>query len=95
MGMLHEIYVVSNLINITLLIVLIYLFLQDYRKVRSDFTLGLVIFAVVLLINALLSCPNLQYLISGYQPCIYEPYQAAASVFESLALIVLLYISTR
>lgn len=93
--MFHEIYAASNFINMVLLIVLIYLFLQDYRKVRSSFTLGLVIFAVVLFINALLSCPSLLYLFSGYEACPYEPYHAAASAFETIALVVLLYISTR
>jgi hypothetical protein len=93
--MFHEIYAASNFINMVLLIVLIYLFLQDYIKVRSYFTLGLVIFAVVLFINALLSCPSVQYLFSEYEACPYEPYHAAASVFETIALVVLLYISTR
>ncbi|NOZ58134.1 MAG: hypothetical protein GXO66_00925 [Euryarchaeota archaeon] len=93
--MFHAIYTVSNFLNMVLLIILIYLYLQDYRKVRSTFTLGLVIFAVVLFINALLSCPSIFYLFSGYDVCPFEPYHALASAFETVALVVLLYISTR
>ncbi len=95
MSMFHELYLVSNFLNIGMLIALLYLFVQDYRRVRSAFTLGLVIFAAVLLINAVLSCPVLQHLMSGQEVCAYEPYHAAASAVETLALVVLLYISTR
>ncbi|WP_457555674.1 hypothetical protein [Candidatus Pyrohabitans sp.] len=93
--MFHILYSVSNFINMVLLLILAYLYLQDYRKVRSTFTLGLVIFAVVLFINALLSCPSIFYLLSGYDVCPYEPFHALASAVETVALVVLLYISTR
>lgn len=90
--MIHQIYVAATLGNIVLLLVLIYIFWQSYREIHSEFTLGLVIFALILLINAILSCPVLYPVFGISSLCPEELFPAMASVFEFLALAVLLYL---
>jgi|Deesub1362A_J573_1020465.scaffolds.fasta_scaffold00109_67 hypothetical protein len=92
--MLYEIYLLTTLGNIFLLLFLFYIFVQDYRKVASTFTLGLVLFAGILLFNAIFSCP-IFFAAVGPHTCAYEPYHALASTFEFFALIILTYIVTR
>jgi hypothetical protein len=92
--MIYGLYVLTTIGNILLLLFLLYLFIQDYRKVKSTFTLGLVLFAVILLFNAVFSCP-IFFAAVGEHRCVYEPYHAAASTFEFFALIIFTYIVTR
>ena len=91
--MAHQIYIAVTIGNIILLLVLIYLFWQSYRNVKSEFALGLVIFGVILLIDAILSCPIFYPLFGrSVGPCPVEIFYAAAAVFEFIALGVLLYL---
>lgn len=90
--MLHQIYLLATIGNVVLLVILLYLFWQSYRAVRSKFALGLVIFALILLVDAILSCP-LFYPILGFRgQCPVELFHATAAVFEFAALVVLLYL---
>ncbi|MFQ5887915.1 MAG: hypothetical protein ACE5HY_04380 [Candidatus Hydrothermarchaeales archaeon] len=90
--MLHQIYMAATIGNVVLLIILLYLFWQSYRNVRSEFALGLVIFALILLIDAILSCPVFYPLLGSSAQCPVEIFHAAAAVFEFIALVVLLYL---
>ncbi|MEE8359132.1 MAG: hypothetical protein V3R82_06955 [Candidatus Hydrothermarchaeales archaeon] len=90
--MLHLIYMAATLGNVVLLVILLYLFWQSYRAVRSEFALGLVIFALILLIDAILSCPLFYPVLGSTGQCPVELFHATAAVFEFIALGVLLYI---
>ncbi len=90
--MLHQIYLVATIGNVVLLIILLYLFWQSYRTVRSEFALGLVIFALILLIDAILSCPLFYSLLGPRGQCPVELFHATAAAFEFAALVVLLYL---
>ncbi|MFQ5975243.1 MAG: hypothetical protein ACE5J5_02865 [Candidatus Hydrothermarchaeales archaeon] len=90
--MMHQLYTAATIGNIILLVILIYLFWQSYRNVKSEFALGLVIFAVILLIDAILSCPIFYPALGSTGPCPVNIFHATAAVFEFMALVVLLYL---
>ncbi len=90
--MLHQIYLLVTLGNVFLLVILLYLFWQSYRVVRSKFTLGLVIFALILLVDAILSCPLFYSLLGSTGQCPVEVFHTTAAVFEFAALGVLIYL---
>ena len=79
-------------INLALLIILIETYAVLYYKTRSQFTIGLLIFAVVFLIKDIASSPFVigafRFRLSGLGPFAFlEP------LLELLALSVLLYLS--
>ena len=63
---------------------------QAYRDVRSRFALGLILFAVVLLINGVFLFPMFYELFSPTHTCPYDPYYTIAGGFELIALLILL-----
>ena len=94
-------------INLALLIGLLYSYKKDFKKTKSPFLLGLILFFLVLLIQSLLSLPLLNliiavvtigarqgffYVLLGYQSAIFS---IIAHFFETIALIILFYISMR
>ncbi len=92
--MLPQIYILVTVLNIVLLIILAVIFARSYIKLRSPFNLGLLIFAIILLFQALLACP-LSYLPYGIYSCGNLPFSALAAIFEFIALSLLLYLVTR
>jgi hypothetical protein len=85
-------YTILTLANIVLILVLLFLFYQSYREVRSKFTLGLMIFAVVLLVNAIVQCPVFYTLFTPEEHCPFTPYYTVASGFQFIALLILIYL---
>jgi len=85
---------VFSTVNIAILVFLIATYATLYSKTRSEFTIGLLIFAVVFLIKDVLSSPFVigafRFHLAGLGPfALIEP------LFESIALSVLLYLSVR
>ena len=85
---------IINSINIALLVILIVIYGNIYNKTRSPFTIGLVIFALAFLIRDLFANP---FLISiyGFRAYGLGPFAFLPSLFELVALSVLLYLSAR
>jgi hypothetical protein len=83
---------VVSTINITLLIFLLLIYSSIYKKTRSEFTIGLMIFSAVLLLNALASNP-LVIRAFGFRPFGLGPFALLPDLFTFVALIVLLYLS--
>ncbi len=79
-----------GVLNLILIFVILYYFYQAYREVRSKFALGLVLFAVVLLINGFFLFPMFYELVSPSHTCPYDPYYTIAGGFELIALLILL-----
>lgn len=94
--LIYNLYSMASVGNIFLILVLLYIFVQDYRKVPSRFSLGLVVFAMILLLNVVFSCsPILNFLIGQSHICIYNTYHAIAAIAEFFALLVLIYLVSR
>jgi hypothetical protein len=90
----YTVTVVLSTINATLLIFLFSTYLGIYRKVRSDFTLGLMVFSVVLLFYALSSNPLVQR-VFGFRAFGLGPFAMLPNLFTCVALVVLLYLTFR
>ncbi len=93
--MIYEVYAATSVGNIILLVALLYVFAKSYREVQSHFTLGLIVFSLILLLDAVFSCPLLYSLLGNVQQCPVETFHAIASSFEFLGLGVLLYVVSK
>jgi hypothetical protein len=85
---------VVSTINVTLLIFLLLTYVSIYRKTRSEFTIGLIIFSMVFLLNALASNPFVMWGF-GFRPFGLGPFAMLPDLFTCVALIVLLYLSVK
>jgi hypothetical protein len=90
----YTVRVVLSTINATLLIFLFSAYLGLYRKMKSDFTLGLMVFSVILLFYALSSNPLVQRLF-GFRAFGLGPFAMLPDLFTCVALAVLLYLTFR
>jgi hypothetical protein len=88
----YTVQTVISTINITLLVFLFITYIGIYRKTGSQFTIGLIIFSLVMLLNVLASNPlvrgNFGYYARGLGPFAMLP-----DVFTLAALIILLYLT--
>ncbi|MGA2386815.1 MAG: hypothetical protein ABSG33_09815 [Candidatus Bathyarchaeia archaeon] len=85
---------IISTINIALLVILLVIYVNIYLKTRSPFTIGLVIFALVFLVRDLTSSPFVTA-IYGFRAYGLGPFAFLPSLFELIALSVLLYLSVK
>ena len=85
---------VISSINVTLLIFLLTTYLGIYRKVKSEFTIGLIIFSMVLLFYALASNPMVHWAF-GFRAFGLGPFAMLPNLFTCVALAVLLYLTVK
>ena len=90
----YKIKTVLSSINATLLVVLLATYSDMYIKLKSEFTFGLIIFSLTLLLYALSSNPLLQWLF-GFKAFGLGPFAMIPDMFTSLALAVLLYLTMK
>ena len=81
-------------INVTLLLYLLVTYINIYTKIKSDFSIGLIIFSTILLFYALASNPIIHW-IFGFKASGLGPFAILPDVFTSAALAVLLYLTLR
>jgi len=85
---------VVSTVNVTLSIFLLVIYTNIYRKTRSEFTIGLIIFSAVFLLNALASNPLVVFAF-GFRPFGLGPFALLPDLFTLGALMVLLYLSAK
>jgi len=90
----YTVETIVSTVNVTLAAILFLTYISIYRRTRSEFTIGLVIFSAVFLLNALASNPFV-ILASGYRPLGLGPFAFLPDLFTLGALAVLLYLSVR
>jgi len=90
----YTVETVFSTINVMLSIVLLLIYVNIYRKTRSEFTIGLTVFSAVFLLNALASSPLFRGAF-GYRPFGLGPFTMLPDLFTFGALLVLLYLSVR
>ena len=90
----YKIQAILSSINATLLIFLLATYVDMYRKLKSEFTIGLILFSLTLLLYALTSNPLLR-LLFGYQAFGLGPFAMLPDLFSTLALGVLMYLTLR
>ena len=85
---------VVSTINVTLSVFLLLIYFSLYRKTRSEFTIGLIIFSLVFLLNALVSNPLVIW-VFGFRPFGLGPFAMLPDLFTFGALSILLYLSVK
>jgi hypothetical protein len=83
---------VVSVVNVTLSIILLLVYVNIYRKTQSEFTIGLIIFSTVLLLHAFVSIPLLHQVFGFYEFGL-GPFALLPDLFTCLALAVLLYLT--
>jgi hypothetical protein len=85
---------VVSTVNVTLSVFLLITYVGIYRRTRSEFTIGLIIFSLVFLLNAIASNP---FVISAFhfRPIGLGPFALLPDLFSFVALVVLLYLSLK
>ena len=90
----YTVKTVISSVNMTLVIFLLGTYVSLYRKTKSEFVVGLIVFALVLLLYTLVSNPIVIYLF-GFQPYGLGPFAMLPDLFTLLALGVLLYLTLK
>lgn len=96
-GDLEVFYIAKTVIssvNLTLVIILLGTYVSLYKKTKSEFVTGLIVFALVLLLYTLVSNPIVVYL-AGFRAFGLGPFAMLPDLFASLALGVLLYLTLK
>ena len=93
----ETLFIIKNIltmINIVLSSILIVLYIDTYRKIKSDFTIGLIVVMFSLLVYAITSNP-LIHLLFGYRGYGMGPFMIIPDIFFSISLGVLIYLSLK
>jgi len=90
----YTIKTVVSTVNVALVIILLLTYIDVYRKTKSDFTVGLIIFSIVLLLYTLASNPIMP-LAFGFRAFGLGPFAMLPDLFTFIALSVLLYLSLK
>ena len=87
---------VFSVINIVILSALVCIFLKRYLELRSTFTLGFLLFALALFFRTFFAAPIIKVFILGVEASSeVDHYRLIADVFETFALSIFIYLSTR
>ena len=87
-------FTIISTINIALLVILTLIYINIYVKTHSQFTIGLIIFALVFLVKDLTSSPLITSLL-GFRAYGLGPFELLPGLFECFALSILLYLSIK
>ncbi len=101
---LYTASIVINCIDATLLVGILYLYIDSYRKTKSSFLIGLTFFIGILLSRSILSLVTIQLLFTEYIQLLPSLAKAISStgvgsfsfllnIFEIIAISILLYLS--
>ncbi len=93
-GYIFQLKYAISLINIGLILAVFVLYAKIYRKTKSPFSLGLTIFSFAFLINILTSSPILQA-VCGFRSSGLGPFIILPDLFITLALLILVYLTTK
>jgi hypothetical protein len=85
---------VVTTINITISLLLIGIYVNIYKDVKSDFTLGLIIVMISMLVYAVTSNP-IFHAVFGYGLFGLGPFTMIPDIFATVALSTLLYLSLK
>jgi len=90
----YTIKVVVSSVNVTLVLILLFTYIDIYRRTKSSFTIGLIIFSIILLLYTVTSNPILQWPF-GFRAFGLGPFAMLPDLFACVALSVLVYLSVK
>lgn len=85
---------VASTVNVALLFFLLVSYVDIYSRTKSEFTLGLILFSLILLLYALVSNPIVQASF-GFRAVGLGPFALLPDLFSAIALSMLLYMTIR
>jgi hypothetical protein len=85
---------IISTINLALITFLLATYIDLYRKVKSEFTIALMVFSAVLLLYAFASSPIL-YMRLGFRPAGLGPFAILPDIFSCVAVSILIYLSFK
>ncbi len=90
----YTIKTIVSSVNVTLLVLLLIMYIGIYRKTQSEFTVGLILFSMVLLLYAMVSNP-IVHVAFGYHAFGLGPFAMLPDLFSLIASTVLLYLTLK
>ena len=90
----YRVKTVLTSINATLLVILLLTYVDIYKKIKSEFTIGLILFSLILLFYAISSNPIVQSFF-GFRAFGLGPFAMIPDIFTSIALAILLYLTMK
>jgi len=90
----YTIKTVVSTVNIALAIILFLTYIGIYQKTKSEFTVGLMIFSIIILFYTLTSNPITQWFF-GFSAFGLGPFAMLPDIFACIALSILLYLSVK
>jgi hypothetical protein len=90
----YTVETIVSVIDVTLSVLLLLMYVNIYRKTRSEFTIGLIIFSAVLLVRAFVAIPLVQHAFGFYEVGL-GPFAMLPDLFTCAALAVLLYLTFK
>jgi hypothetical protein len=90
----YTIKTVISTVNVALVIILLLTYIEIYQRTKSNFTVGLMIFSIILLFYTLTSNPITQWLF-GFSAFGLGPFAMLPDLFACVALSILLYLSVK
>jgi hypothetical protein len=88
----YTVETVVSAVNVTLSTILLFMYVSIYKKTRSEFTIGLMIFSAVFILHSVVSFPLLHQAF-GFYPLGLGPFAMLPDLFTCVALVVLLYLT--
>jgi len=90
----YTIKTVVSTVNMALVTILLFTYIEIYRKTKSEFTVRLIIFSILLLLYTLTSNPIIHW-IFGFRAFGLGPFAMLPDLFTCIALSILLYLSIK
>jgi hypothetical protein len=90
----YTLQTVISTINATFLVFLLVTYIDIYKTLKSEFTIGLITFSMILLLYALVSNPLIQS-IFGFRGIGLGPFAMLPHLFTGLALAVQMYLTMK
>ena len=90
----YTIKTVVSSVNVALIVILLITYIGIYKKTGSEFTIGLMVFSMILLLYALVSNPVVHW-IFGFRAFGLGPFAMLPDLFSCVALVVLSYLTLK
>jgi hypothetical protein len=90
----YNVETIVSVVNVTLSTLLLITYANIYRKTRSEFTVGLIIFSTILLLHAFVAIPFVQHAFGFFEFGL-GPFAMLPDLFTCAALAILLYFTFK
>jgi len=93
-GLLIQVMAVFSFVNVVLLLALVGVYYDSFRKIRAQFTAGLIFFAAILLVQNLLALYSYLAMFMYYADAV-TSIVLAITIAQTVGVVTLLWLSVR